>query len=617
MTMEIEAAESFRGTTGVFQRFVGEQSYSDELIQQGFMVIGGATIYWSEKYGAYATLGPIAEWYERSGGTWGDLGFPTSELTAISQHQPRPDERQEIEDIGAYQRFEGGVLYWSADTGVVQTDFAVDAYLEMLHGIQTVGFPVRSPRSCVSSHGTRGYVQTFTGGDASYLNPAVRSPISKPANVLLCWSERYGPHVIDPRLTDRYLEFDGPSGELGFPTTSTWSSTDEILQWLPDLDAADLTTYVQRFERGWLCLPIGVDDAVPPMVPYQPFRLYPMSNPDSYQWTSRLDEVPSLSVIEDADRRPELHRTDASPQGAEGFIRYLDHGAMLLCARYGPIPIWYDMYAYFQGHGGVTSHLGFPTTSELEAITSPFGTTGTYQRFEGRWIYDHDVLEKLQGVRCGATIYWSARWGTYVTTGGIGGAYEEYGGTSGDLGFPTGDEHQVVSPLGTTGYLQRFEGGWISWSETTGSLRCWGAIGDCFDQHGGVETRLGFPVTSDREAIRSRYGTTGSYQRFEADWTFRDDVLEKLQGVRCGATIYWCDRFGAYVVRGAIGQFYEDHGGTSSTFGFPTTDEMDNPQELISILSDPGDRRLVGQRFEGGWIYWDADHDQVLTLEDV
>src|SRR5437763_977296 len=62
-----DAISSHRGTTGRVQRFEGG---GDDPV--------GASIYWSQSYGAYPTWGWIARCYENLGGTGGRLGFPTS-----------------------------------------------------------------------------------------------------------------------------------------------------------------------------------------------------------------------------------------------------------------------------------------------------------------------------------------------------------------------------------------------------------------------------------------------------------------------------------------------------------------------------------------------------------
>lgn len=85
---ELKATPSERGTTGLVQRFAGSK---DDPV--------GASVYWSQRYGAYPVWGGIARCYEGFGGTGSRLGFPISpELPAITSPQGT---------TGQVQRFEG------------------------------------------------------------------------------------------------------------------------------------------------------------------------------------------------------------------------------------------------------------------------------------------------------------------------------------------------------------------------------------------------------------------------------------------------------------------------------------------------------------------------------
>jgi len=159
---------------------------------------------------------------------------------------------------------------------------------------------------------------------------------------------------------------------------------------------------------------------------------------------------------------------------------------------------------------GVRHRLGLHTTPIQEAVPSPQGTTGWVQRFSGS-SDDPD----------GASVYRS-KYGAYPTWGKIGRCYERLGGTSGRLGFPTSPEQQATSPQGTVGQFQRFEDNASVYCSGYGAHPIWGGIGRCYEDFGGTSGSLGFPTSSESDASRSPQGTTGWVQHFEGGdmyWT--------------------------------------------------------------------------------------------------
>ena len=108
---------------------------------------------------------------------------------------------------------------------------------------------------------------------------------------------------------------------------------------------------------------------------------------------------------------------------------------------------------YRSFHGKV--YLGKSQTEEYRAIPSPtpYDTQGFVQRFEG---YGDDVeFEHRDRKFRGISIYKSRR-GTYAIYGNIGQTYEEQGGTSSRLGFPISNEKEKNGKI-----VQYFEGGCI------------------------------------------------------------------------------------------------------------------------------------------------------------
>ena len=177
------------------------------------------------------------------------------------------------------------------------------------------------------------------------------------------------------------------------------------------------------------------------------------------------------------------------------------------------------------------------------------------------------------------------------------------------LGSPTSPELEASrSELGTTGLVQRFEGGKddpvrasVYWSQRYGAYPVWGWIARCYEGFGGTGSRLGFPISPELPAAASPQGTTGQVQRFEGNG---DGVSFLDSSSLTGVSIY-CSPHGAYATWGEIGRCYERLGGTGSRLGFPVSPEEETQP------SSRG-RTVWRQRFEGGEISCEWGSDPVV-----
>jgi len=215
---EIEAAVSFSGTTGTFQRFESLWDYGGELAER----LGaecGATIYRSERHGTYLTRGGIGEYYELSGGTRGPLGFPRSEEIAVG-------ESANGSPAGYRQEFEGGAVYWSDSTGAVSINGAIlQRYLASWRSV--LGFPIAEKEIIEESPlGTTGVFQLFSNGA-----------------IYAC--EAYGARAVYGRFYRSFVAGSATIGLFGFPVS------DRIL--LSDRKGGELRWY-QPFEGGMIYL---------------------------------------------------------------------------------------------------------------------------------------------------------------------------------------------------------------------------------------------------------------------------------------------------------------------------------------------------------------------------
>ena len=112
----------------------------------------------------------------------------------------------------------------------------------------------------------------------------------------------------------------------------------------------------------------------------------------------------------------------------------------------GPFTAWHEIGACYENFGGPAGPLGYPTSERSQALASPRGTEGLYQRFER------------------GSIYWSERHGGHPVCDAIAAHYEGLGGTASRLGFPIADpsgDTRAGMPAGAL--RQRFENGWITW----------------------------------------------------------------------------------------------------------------------------------------------------------
>ncbi|GAB2724596.1 LGFP repeat-containing protein [Nocardia thraciensis] len=85
--------------------------------------------------------------------------------------------------------------------------------------------------------------------------------------------------------------------------------------------------------------------------------------------------------------------------------------------------------------------------------------------------------------------------GEFTVSGNILAKYTEMGGAQGALGAP--EKASVDGPDGGT--CQEFTGGSICWSEKTGPHVVWGDIGVEWENNGGVNGKLGYPTTDEKD----------------------------------------------------------------------------------------------------------------------
>lgn len=119
-----------------------------------------------------------------------------------------------------------------------------------------------------------------------------------------------------------------------------------------------------------------------------------------------------------------------------------------------------------------------------------------------------------------------------------------------------------------------FRFGRVFWSQQTGAHSVLGAIGAAYQAEGGPDGPLGLPTSGETTTPDGR----GRFTQFQ------------------NGVIYWSPTTGAHAIRGGIRAMWQERGAERGELGYPTTDEITNPNK-------PG----VVQGFQGGTVYWSSE----------
>lgn len=245
------------------------------------------------------------------------------------------------------------------------------------------------------------------------------------------------------------------------------------------------------------------------------------------------------------------------------------------------------------------------------------------------------------------SLYWTSSTGVHEVHGAIRSRYNELGGPSGRLGFPTTDEGRLSGKyddptMPASGARNDFQKGALIW--TSGPKAIW--ISKPFAEALPYSSYpyWSFPTTDERaaggdsqmvDASVLMYQTPkGFFQVFSGIW-YEHPIYSKYRslgidrgilgvptsnrqyieagpnGLRAGSYQsfkggriyscgnehdYWCnggpEAANAYVVRGAILSKFNDIGGVAA-LGYPTSEEQDTLGGRVSY-------------FERGWIFWSS-----------
>ncbi|MGY1706294.1 N-acetylmuramoyl-L-alanine amidase [Geodermatophilus sp. SYSU D00697] len=354
-------------------------------------------VYYSQATGTQVVLGGIHDTWLAAGGTRSSLGFPTTSDTPAAG--------------GAYVRFQGGDVYWSPSTGIrVVRNGILAAYRASGGPTGPLGYPTTSHIATPDKRGT--YVRFQNGG--------------------VYWSAATGARAVVGSIHDTWLGTGGLAGPLGYPTTSD--------------TPAPGGAYV-RFQGG-----------------------------DVYWSPSTGTRVVRNGILA-------AYRASGGPTGPLGYpttsntatadkggsyVRF-EHGGVYWSAATGTRVVLGSIHDTWLATGGPTGPLGYPTTGDTPAAG------GAYVRFQG------------------GDVYWSPSTGTRVVRNGILATYRASGGPAGPLGYPTTSNTATADGRGS--YV-RFRGGDIWWSAGTGTRIVREPAAAAYREMGGSSSRLGFPTRS-------------------------------------------------------------------------------------------------------------------------
>ncbi|TFV53575.1 hypothetical protein E4P43_01415 [Blastococcus sp. TF02A-35] len=597
-TDAIEAAyQRAGGAAGLLGSRLGPVSHvADGLVQ----VYARGRVYWSQAAGAHVVRGAVLTRWLAVGGPSGALGWPVAGEEGVAG--------------GARARFAGGSLFWSEATGAQMVRGAILARYEAAGGPAALGFPVADDGATAAGDGSlvrlqRAVIYWSEATGAHVVRGAVLArwrelgaqtgllgfPVADEEAVAggararfaggsLYWSEATGAQMVRGAILARYEAAGGPAA-LGFPVADDGGTAAgdgalvrlqrAVIYWSQSTGAHVVRGAVLARWRalgaqtGLLGFPVADEEAVAGGARAR-------FTGGSIYWSeatgAQMVRGAILGKYTLAGGPEALGFPVSDEQGvAGGAVGRFTSASIYWSERTGAQVVRGGILSRWLSAGGPSGILGFPVADEQGVAGGAVGrfaggslywspSTGTrvvrgailgkYLVAGGPEALGFPVSDE-EGVAGGAvgrftsaSIYWSERTGAQVVRGGILSRWLSAGGPSGILGFPVADEQGVAG-----GAVGRFAGGSLYWSPSTGTRVVRGAILGKYLVAGGPEA-LGFPV-SDEEGVAG-----GAVSRFT------------------GASIYWSERTGAQVVRGATLSHWLGTGGPSGALGFPTGDTV-------------------------------------------
>lgn len=291
-----------------------------------------------------------------------------------------------------------------------------------------------------------------------------------------------------------------------------------------------------------------------------------------------------------------------------GAFQLFERGTIAYLQQYGAYMVVNGINTVWQSIGAQNSDLGYPTSDEYSPMAG-----GVLQNFQF------------------GKISWNPATGSRITKGGIGVTWDNAGGPLSGLGYPTTDEY---SPM-AGGIMQGFQYGKISWNAATGSRITKGGIGATWDQVGGPTSGLGYPTTD--EYATANGGVTQGFQYGQIVWSpatgsrfikggigatwigiggprsiLGYPTSDEIGGLAGGGAkqyfqygeLIWSPGAGSYVITGGIRAAWAGQWSEGGRLGYPTTNEY-------------GVTGGSAQDFQGGRITWYPGSTRIEYASDA
>lgn len=420
------------------------------------------TMYWSNTTGASVVNGGIRASYNSRGGAEGNLGFPIG--------------REIVDDLGVYQQFSRGNLYWRG-TGAIAVSTGIRSYFLASGGTSKFGYP--------------------TSEEIVFSGPWVIQHFDQGS---ITWSPSANAKTIGENIREGYQAFGGED-IVGFATTEAAPYLDGSWQGFRTLDihwtngigtvpvfAGIRSVLNKNGGVSALGLAVSAEHEVFPGVVLQEFE-----TSDIY-WTPGNGTALLAKPIS-AEYQLKGIEAFGYPKGNtvrlnDGLLQEFTYGALYYSADTGSNLLLAGIRSAFNRYGGLTV-LGYPTSGEYVFTegsvrqdfenASIFWTPTTKGAVVSGAVLDYYLDEgsaklgfplnlataEAGGIRqefTAGTVYYSSATGGNLVAGGIRSTYLRLGGSA-SLGFPTTAE--IVQPDGSV--IQRFQRGTLLWTQATGA----------------------------------------------------------------------------------------------------------------------------------------------------
>lgn len=149
----------------------------------------GGSIYWTPATGPHEVHGAIRQKWASMGWERSHLGYP------ISDEEAMPDGK------GRFSNFQGGTIFWSAESGAYELHGQIMKKWVMLHGSRGfLGYPVTDERTAPDG---KGHYAHFQGGS-------------------IYWSPATGAHEVHGFIRDKWASLKWERGALGYPISDEY-----------------------------------------------------------------------------------------------------------------------------------------------------------------------------------------------------------------------------------------------------------------------------------------------------------------------------------------------------------------------------------------------------------